>query len=343
MNLGLLEMKNVLIDMPVWAEGLARLKAVPSITIKTLEPKEEARDLPATEAETTHVLFCTFPPRNLEVMHSLKYLQISSAGYSQLFPYRLDQKDIAVCNGLGNFDVPIGEWNISMMVNLARDLRGMIRNQESAIWDRAAVFQKEIRGSTVGIWGYGGIGRETARLAKALGLYVKVLTRCGVRSRDCIYRVEGTGDPEGILPDKVFIAGQETEFLSGLDFLVLSIPLTRTTEGIVGERELRTLPRSAFLLNPARGLLVQEHALLRAVSEAWIAGAALDAHYAYPLPAAHPLWRFPNVILTPHISGSTQSPRFLHRIWDIFVQNVERYMGGEPLLNRLSVQQLRGD
>jgi phosphoglycerate dehydrogenase-like enzyme len=336
-------MKNILIDMPVHAAKLARLKSLPGIAVETVEPKEEVRGLPAHQIESVHFLFCTFPPRNLEVMHSLELVQIASAGYNQLIPLQLDRKGIRACNGLGNFDVPIAEWNIAMMVNLARNLRGMIRNQESAIWDRSAVFQKEIRGSVLGIWGYGGIGRETARLAKALGLQVHVMTRHGIRPRRDAYRLEGTGDPDGILPDKVFETGQEIEFLSALDFLVLAMPHTKINEGIIGERELRALPRTAFLLNPARGPLVQEQALLTALQEAWIAGAALDTHYAYPLPPNHPLWRFPNVILTPHISGSAQSPRFLDRIWDIFVQNVERWLSGHPLLNELSIPQLRGE
>jgi len=336
-------MKNILIDMPVHPDGMARLKSLPGAIVETVEPKEEVRDLPPSQIESVHFLFCTFPPRNLEVMRSLEFVQIASAGYGQLIHLRLDRKAIRVCNGLGNFDVPIAEWNIAMMVNLARNLRGMIRNQESCVWDRSAVFQKEIRGSVLGIWGYGGIGRETTRLAKALGVQAHVMTRGGVDPRRDAYQVEGTGDPEGVLPDKIFRAGQEIEFLSGLDFLILAMPLTKSNEGIVGEEELRALPQTAFLLNPARGPLVQEQALLKALREGWIAGAALDTHYAYPLPSSHPLWQFPNVILTPHISGSAQSPRFLDRIWDIFVQNVERWLSGQPLLNELSIPQLRGE
>ena len=336
-------MKNILIDMPVHSEAMARLKSLPGVSVDTVEPKEEVRELPRSQIESVHLLFCTFPPRNLEDMRSLEFIQIASAGYGQLVHLGLDRRGIRACNGLGNFDVPIAEWNIAMMVNLTRDLRGMIRNQESGVWDRSAVFQKEIRGSVLGIWGYGGIGRETARLAKALGLQVHVMTRRGVNPRRDTYRVEGTGDPEGALPDKVFLAGQEIEFLSGLDFLVLAMPLTTASEGILGEKELRALPRTAYLLNPARGPLVQEQALLKALREGWIAGAALDTHYAYPLPSDHPLWQFSNVILTPHVSGSAQSPRFLDRIWDIFVQNVERWLSGKPLLNALSIPQLKGE
>jgi phosphoglycerate dehydrogenase-like enzyme len=176
-----------------------------------------------------------------------------------------------------------------------------------------------------------------------MGLRVHVLTRTGVAGpRGGVYAVPGTGDPDGVLPDRVFKAEEKLDFLRDLDFLILSLPLTSATEGLVGERELQALPSHAFVLNPARGPIIQESALLRALDQKWIAGAALDTHYAYPLPATHPLWRYPNVILTPHISGSSLSPRFGERLWDIFVQNVTRFQRGEPLLNSLTVAQLNG-
>src|SRR5581483_1132758 len=131
-------------------------------------------------------------------------------------------------------------------------------------------------------------------------------------------------------------AGQELDFLAGLDFLVLAVPRTPSTTGMIGEKELRALRPTAFVLNPARGPLIQEEALLQALRRGWIAGAALDTHYHYPLPADHPLWRFPNVILTPHIAGTEAAAYFLPRIWDLFVQNAERYLAGEPLLNELT-------
>ena len=228
------------------------------------------------------------------------------------------------------------------MINLARDLRGMIRNQDAAVWDQAAAFQREIRGMTLGIWGYGGIGRETARLARALGLQVHVLVRNRVSPRDDTYTVPGTGDADGVLPHRVWSAGQEIEFLRGLDFLIIAMPLTPATEGLIGERELKALPGTAWVLNPARGPIIREQALLRALDEGWIAGAALDTHYTYPLPPEHPLWRYPNVILTPHISGSVRSQHFAKRIWEIFAINLERFGAGEPLLNLLTTEQLNG-
>jgi phosphoglycerate dehydrogenase-like enzyme len=144
-----------------------------------------------------------------------------------------------------------------------------------------------------------------------------------------------------VLPDRVFTAGQEMEFLSGLDFLILALPHTKQNTGMIGVRELQALPKTAYVLNPARGPIIQEEALLTALRQGRIAGAALDTHFAYPLPPEHPLWRFPNVILTPHISGADHSRHFPDRICDLFVRNVERLLNGQPLLNELTVQEWR--
>ncbi len=336
-------MKHILVDMPDNPAGRARIEMLPDVTVQRVEPSEEARPLPVDALRHRHIIFCTMPPANVEAMDALELVQIASAGYSQLYGLDLHLRGARACNALGVFDTAIAEWNLAMMVNLARDLRGMIRNQESGIFDRSARFQNEIRGHTVGIWGYGGIGRETARLANAMGMTVHVMSRQGVGPRRETYSIPGTGDPEGTLPDRVFLQGEESEFLAGLDFLVLSMPLTPSTKGIIGADLLRAMRPTAFLLNPARGPLVQEKALLQALREGWIAGAALDTHYYYPMPADHALWRFPNVIITPHVSGSSASPYFLDRIWDLFVQNVERYVSGQPLLNELTPAQLAGD
>lgn len=275
-------------------------------------------------------------------MLKLKMIQISSAGYTQLVGQNFEERGIRACNALGVFDVPIAEWNIAMMINLMRNMRSLMHNQDSQIWDRSPCFQRELRGAVVGIWGYGGIGRETARLAKSLGMKVHVLCRSEIKQRTNFYSVEGTGDIEGKLPDRIFLMDKKKEFLEGLDFLIMAIPHTNSTEGIVGEAELRMLPPQAFLLNPARGLLIQEQPLLNALQKGWIAGAALDTHYHYPMPANHPLWAMPNVIMTPHISGSSAGTRFLDRVWDIFIQNVKKLQNSETLLNELTFAQLSG-
>jgi phosphoglycerate dehydrogenase-like enzyme len=167
------------------------------------------------------------------------------------------------------------------------------------------------------------------------------MTRSGVTSRLNSYTLAGTGDQEGVLPDQVFVAGQQRAFLANLDFLVLALPHTQQSDGMIGEEQFQALPRTAFVLNPARGPIIQEKALLRALTEGWIAGAALDTHFAYPLPAEHALWRFPNVILTPHISGADKSRDFPSRIADLCLQNVNHYQEGQPLLNEITAQEWR--
>lgn len=328
-------------DVPLDEPAFRRLEALPDVTVQVLPPHNKPWDLPDEMLRGPEVLLCKHPPRNFAGMTDLKMIQLSTVGYEHLLYLGLVDTPLRVCNARGLFDTGIAEWALAMMINLVRDLRGMIRNQEQAHWERVDRFQQEVRGRVVGLWGYGGIGRETARLAKALGLTVHVMTRSGIRPRHNTYVQPGTGDPEGGLPDRVFVAGQESEFLAGLDFLVLALPHTRQSDGMLGEEQLRALPRTAFVLNPARGPIVQEAALLRALGEGWIAGAALDTHFAYPLPAEHPLWRFPNLILTPHISGADKSSDFPARMADLFTQNVTRYREGRALLNEITEQEWR--
>jgi len=334
-------MKNILIDVAIQKEKLDYLRSLPGVHVEVVDFTDEQKAHPKEILKDKQILFCLTPPLNFEELDSLEFIQLTSAGYSQLFGLGLTEKGIRAANGQGVSDIAIAEWSMAMMVNLIRDLRGMIRNQESRIWDCNARYQKEIYGSTLGIWGYGSIGRETARLAKAMGMKVHVLSRkvAPQPAMPEFYHIPGTGDPDAVLPDAVFAPGQETDFLKDLDFLVLTMPLTNNTKGIVGEKELRSLPRTAFLLNPARGPIIVEEALLKALREGWIAGAAIDTHFYYPMPADHPLWCFPNVIFTPHIAGISVN----ERIWDIFIQNVERILADKPLINELTAAKLRGE
>src|SRR6476469_5825766 len=134
---------RILVDLPAAAESLRRLQSMPGVLVVQVEsPEERRRALSAELIENVEILFCTQPPTNFDDMKALKLIQIASAGYAQLFGLGLAEKGIRACNGRGIFDVPIAEWNMGMMVSLARNLRGMIRNQEARIWDRSAIFQK---------------------------------------------------------------------------------------------------------------------------------------------------------------------------------------------------------
>lgn len=289
------------------------------------------------------ILLCEIPPANFDDFDALQWIQLTSAGYSQVLNLPILERGIRVTNGLGNFDGPIAEWNVLMMLLWQRELLEQLQNQKNKVWNRDARYQRDLFGSTIGFWGYGGIARETARLAKAMHLKVWVMTRNGtVKQRALVYKVEGTGDPDGILPDRVFSPDGMVEFLGGLNYLFITMPLTPATRGLIGERELHLLKPSAVLINPARAAIINEQAFIRCLREGWIRGASLDVHYAYPLPPEHPLWAMPNLVMTPHISGSAASPYFFQRIYDIFVSNFARFSKGEALLNELSESQLKG-
>ncbi len=334
-------MARILSEVPLDEAAVRRLEALPGVQVQQFSAHGPEWDLPADLVRGPELMLCKFPPRNLDAMRDLKMIQLSTVGYEHLRERGFADRPVRVCNARGIYDSAIGEWNLAMMINLVRDQYGMFRHQAQARWERAARFQQEIAGRVAGLWGYGGIGRETARLAKTFRMRVHVFTRSGIRPRENTYVQPGTSDPDGVLPDRVYLAGQEKAFLSGLDFLILALPQTRQSTGLIGPEELQTLPRSAFLLNPARGPIVQEEALLTALREGWIAGAALDTHFAYPLPPQHPLWTMPNVILTPHISGADRSSHFPERIADLFTQNVQRFLEERPLLNELTAEEWR--
>jgi phosphoglycerate dehydrogenase-like enzyme len=330
-------MTKIVITIPVKPDVRRRIEALPGAKVIVAD---ETQPLPREVLADAAILVCKLPPANHEDMKALRLVQISSVGFTQLNPMRLPERGARACNARGVYDTAIAEWTVAMMVNLARDVRGMMRHQDEGVWDRNDRFCAEIRGRTLGIWGYGGIGRETARLAKALGLNVHVMVRSPIGRRADSYAVAGTGDPEGSLPDQVFTAGRELEFLTALDFLVLAMPFNAANNGIIGERELRAMKSTAFLLNPARGPLVQEEPLLRALTQNWIAGAALDTHFRYPMPPDHPLWRLPNVIMTPHISGSDQGSHFLDRMGEILEHNLTNFINGGTLWNEIDGAEL---
>ncbi len=333
---------KILIDLPLDETAYAALQALPGVqvTLPADHAEDAVRPLPAEVIRDVEVMLSSRPPANLDDMKQLRWLQLGCAGFEHIIPLNFPARGVTVTNGAGVFDTAIAEWNVMMMIALARHLVEMIDHQRGAVWDRSARFQYEIRGSTVGFWGYGGLARATARHCKSLGMQVHTLTRNGPTPRHDKYCEPGAGDPDGTLPDRDFRPEQRAEFLRGLDFLIIAMPLTPATRGLVGADDLRQLKPSAFLLNPARGPLIQEQPLVQALREKWFAGAALDTHYVYPLPPEHPLWALPNVMLTPHISGSDGSPFFTQRVWRIFMENLRRQRAGEPLLNVLSAAAL---
>lgn len=331
---GVPEPFNALVAQPVHEEWLARVRAAaPGAVIDLRDPIAPGERLPEAELCDRTVLFTDHPPANAAALTSLRWLQLGSAGYQQLAGVALPE-GVRVTNAGGVNDIPIAEWCVLMMLTLGRRLPDALRDQDARRWIRADAYQAELRGRRVGIFGYGSIGREVARLSRGLGLEVWALSRGGFGPRPDRYGsawTDGAGSP-----DRGFEPADLAEFLAGLDVLVVTAPLTDETRGTFGARELALLPSHAVLLNPARAHIVDEAALLDALRSGRLAGAALDSHYREPMPPDDPFWTAPNTVVTPHVSGSTGSPHFTERLWELFALNLDRFRSGEPLLNEVA-------
>lgn len=280
------------------------------------------------------ILYCFLPPRDLSIAPKLKWVQLHSAGINQLTNHPILKTDIRITTSSGIHAVPIGEFSIAMMFALARRVSTMVRQQDRAEWpkDRWRLFLgTELRGKTLGIIGYGSIGRETARIAKlGLGMRVIAMTRGGEK-RDRGYIEPGTGDPDGVLPEAWFMRPQLLDLLAQSDLVLIATPLTDETRNMITERELRAMKPSVFIVNIARGGIIAEDALVRALNANWIAGAGLDVFEQEPLPADSPLWKCENALIAPHVSGAT--PHYDDRATELFCENIRRYLRGDELLN----------
>ncbi len=255
----------------------------------------------------------------------LRWLQAAGAGVDALRPTGLldANSGVLVTTAVGIHAVPIGEYVFGSMLMFNRSWPKMVRLQDQHIWAHSARWyglgERELAEQTLGIVGLGGIGRHIARLAKAFDMRV-LATRRTVK--------EGAQEPD---VDQLYPLRNLRDMLRECDYVVLSVPLTPQTEKLISEHELRAMRPHAYLINIARGRVVDEKALIRALQEHWIGGAGLDVVENEPLAPESPLYSLPNVILTPHIAG--MSVQYGKRLAELFADNLLRYRADEPLRN----------
>lgn len=328
---------SVLLTLRFTLEQLERLRAVsPRFSIRQQSIRDDRDDITPFLHGDEEILYVMSPPRDLSKLPRLKWVQLHSAGINQLRDHPIWATDIQVTTASGIHAVAIGEFVIALMLALARKLPQIARLQERAEWPRhkwELLQGAELRGKTLGIVGYGSIGREVARIAR-YGFNMRVLAmKHSAGSPRPRYAASGVGDPAGAIPERWFPNERASlhALLAESDFVVLALPLTAESRHLLGEAELRALKPSAFLINIARGELVDERALLRALKEHWIAGAGLDVYAVEPLPRDSRLWHLENVIIAPHVSAAT--PHYDDRAVELFAENLRRYVSGAPLLN----------
>ena len=269
----------------------------------------------------------------------LKWIQMMGAGADRLDYKILMERNIRVTNASGIHAVPIAEYVFAFMLAFSYRLPVIFAWQGRRHWPKDArtlLGGSELRGKTILIFGYGSIGREVGRLAHAFGMRVLALKHSPDQRDDKGYCLPGVGDPKGEIPERIFGPSHLLEVLPECDFVVLTTPLTPETEGMIDERALRAMKPTACLINMARGKVVDEKALIRALKDKRIAGAGLDVFSQEPLPEDSPLYDLENVIISPHNAGN--SPAYNERLTDVFVENLERYLAGKPLLNLIDLK-----
>lgn len=266
---------------------------------------------------------------------ALRWVQLHSAGANRVLTEPLFQTDVVFSTTSGIHAVNMAEYVFAMLLAWTHRVPRLLEWQARGEWppdeQRWPLFvPEELWGKTLGIVGYGSIGRQVARLAKGLGMRVRALGRRD-HPHDDGFILPGAGDPEGTLPERYYRPEELHDMLAVSDFVVIALPLTRQTEGLFDARAFAAMRPGAFLVNVARGEVCDAEALFRALRDGRIAGAALDVFAEEPLPPESPFWGLPNVLLSPHISGFT--PEYDHRCMQVFAANLQRYLGGQPLLN----------
>lgn len=249
---------------------------------------------------------------------ALRWIHSRSAGLEQtLFP-ELMESGVILTNGSGVFSPSLGEFVLAAILYFAKDLRRMIRNQAAGMWEQFDVTM--VSGQTLGIVGYGSIGRAIAIRTRALGM--KVL---GLRRQISQHLQE---DP---LIDQVYGVGGLLEMLSRCDYVVVTVPLTDKTRGLIGQREFAVMKKNVVVINVGRGPTIDERSMIKALAENRIRGAALDVFDQEPLPQGHPFYSMDNVLLSPHCADHT--PDWLDNAMQFFLVQLERFKTRQGLAN----------
>ena len=316
---------RVAVTFPVDEAALARIRGVdPRIEVLDLgeisgrtPPDEKARERLLNEVARAEIMLGPnrIPIEYFDGAIGLKWFQSINAGAERLDRDGLLRRGFTVTTAAGLAAGPIAEYVLGTMVMLAKGLHLSVRHQQERHW--AFRFTGELAAKTLGIIGLGEIGRETARRARPFGMRILASRR---------HAAAGATDPDC---DDLVPMAELGRLLAESDYVVLAVPLTAETSGLIGARELSQMKPTAFLVNVSRGEVVDQGALVTALQSGIIAGAALDVTDPEPLPDDSPLWAMENVIVTPHISGAVEG--YGRRAVEFFVANLERYLRGEPL------------
>ncbi len=306
---------------------MARIEAVEGVHVVPLSSEGRVHDGADDVLASADVLLRgSVPALVLDHLLSrapdLRWIHSVSAGIERVATPAVRARGITVTNARGVFSRPIAEYVVMMILALARRLPQLLELQRERTWQ--PLRGRELSEMTVGIVGFGSIGAEVARLLAPFGTRVLATRRHADR---------GAGDATNV---ELHGFDQLDEVLAASDFVLVATPLTDETAGLIGAQQLQEMREHAWLINIARGRLIDEVALRRGLEAGWIGGAVLDVFDEEPLPPESPLYGTPNLIITPHTSWS--SDRVLDRSIELFIDNLRRFTTGQPLRNVVDLE-----
>lgn len=303
-------------------------------------PADDLKEVPDDIWEGVEVLYTHKVLPEPDHAPNLRWIQFHRAGNERFLKEPILHKPDLVATSLSGASAPqVAEHVLAMILGLGHHSPEIIDFQMQRVWpeDRGERFSpKELNQSIVGIIGYGSIGREVARLCCAFGAEV-LATKYDVKHpEDAGYVIDGIGDPGGDSVHRLYPPQALISMLKESDYVVVAVPLTPETRGLIAAQEMEIMKSSAYLVDISRGGVVDHDDLIEALRAGRLAGAALDVFPEEPLPNDSQLWGLPNVIISPHIAGMTEY--YDERAVDLFLENLNRYLAGEPLLNQIDLE-----
>jgi phosphoglycerate dehydrogenase-like enzyme len=301
---------------PWFAERLR--SEFPELEVSQLDSYENV----AQHIADVEILFgISIRPEQFLEARKLRWIHSQAAAVHQLMFPELVNSDVIVTNARDVHGPVVAEQVIAMIFALAKQIPAAVRFQQKHEWGQDAISKmtapREIAGATVGLVGLGSIGRNVAKHAAALGMRVIAVREHPEKER-----------PQHV--DEVLPSSKLPELLRQSDYVVLSAPVTPETTGMIGREQLAAMKPHARLINVGRGPLVDETALIDALREGKIGGAALDVFDKEPLPSDSPLWDLDNLLILPHTAGISE--KMWERHYELFSENMRRYFAGQPLL-----------
>lgn len=300
---------------PAWVPEQLR-KEFPAEEIAHLRTKDA---IPREITDATVFIGSWLRPEQFVLARKLKWVHALTAAVNQLMYPELVNSEVMVTKSAEVHGPVVAEHAVALILALSKRLHCAVRYQAQHKWSQQSIFAerppREFSGATLGIIGLGGIGREVARLGRAL------------RMRVVATREHPELGQEGA--DEIFAAAELNKLLAQSDYVVIAAPVTNKSKGLINAETLKCMKRDAYLINVSRGSLVDEAALVQTLRENMIAGAALDVFEREPLSEDSPLWELNNLIITPHTAGVTE--KLWQRHYALIAENLRRFIAMQPL------------